>query len=120
MHISLVHLLVAIVCFEHIGFFILEAFLWTKPIGRKIFRTTPELALATRSLAANQGLYNLFLAAGLGWSLFAASDLVLPLQTFFLGCVIVAGVFGAFTVSTRILFVQAIPAAIALALALWT
>ena len=93
-----------------------SAALWTRPLGRRIFRLTPELAEATRGLAANQGLYNLFLSAGLAWSLFAATEFVRPLQIFFLGCVLLAGVFGAFTVSIRILFVQAVPAAVALAL----
>ena len=116
MNLSLVNLLVVLVCLEHIGFFILEAVLWTRPLGRRIFRLTPELAEATRGLAANQGLYNLFLSAGLAWSLFAATEFVRPLQIFFLGCVLLAGVFGAFTVSIRILFVQAVPAAVALAL----
>jgi putative membrane protein len=111
-----VRLLVAFVCVEHVGFFILEAFLWTRPVGRKIFATTPEFSVASKSLAANQGLYNLFLAAGLAWSLFASTELVRPLQFFFLGCVIVAGVFGAVTVSKRILFVQALPASIAFGL----
>lgn len=109
--------LVALVALEHAGFLVLEMFLWTKPIGLKIFRLTPEFASASRSLAANQGLYNGFLAAGLLWGLLAAdAATALSVKTFFLACVVVAGVFGAATVSPRILFLQAVPAAVALAL----
>jgi putative membrane protein len=81
-----------------------------------VFRTTPEYAAASKTLAANQGLYNGFLAAGLIWGLFAGD----PVKIFFLGCVIVAGAFGAATVNLRILWIQALPAAIALALVLIT
>jgi len=99
----------------HLGFLVLEMFLWTKPIGRKIFRTTPEFAEASKALAMNQGLYNGFLAAGLTWGLLLRSygDNV---KIFFLSCVVIAGFFGAATVSRRILFIQALPAAIALVL----
>jgi putative membrane protein len=94
-------------------------FLWTKPIGLRTFRQTEERARASAALAANQGLYNGFLAAGLVWGLLASPPaLALPVQVFFLACVIVAGVFGALTVSRRILVVQALPAAVALALVL--
>jgi len=111
---------IAIVAVLHVGFLILEMVLWDKPLGRKIFRTSAELASQTRALAANQGLYNGFLAAGLIWSLVpaAAGGGGARAAVFFLVCVIVAGAFGALTVSSRILVVQALPAAIALALVL--
>ena len=108
--------LIALVALEHLWFLVLEMFLWQKPLGLATFRNTPEKAAATAVLAANQGLYNGFLAAGLVWSILARDA---ALATFFLGCVIVAGVFGAATVSRRVLVVQALPAAIALT-ALWT
>jgi putative membrane protein len=108
--------LAAFVALEHLGFLVLEMFLWTKPIGLKIFRLTPAAAAASASLAANQGLYNGFLAAGLLWGLLSAEPAALPIKTFFLACVIVAGVFGAATASPRILLVQAAPALAALVL----
>lgn len=92
----------------------MEMFLWTKPIGRRSFGLTEELAAATATLAKNQGLYNGFLAAGLIW---AASSDSWPVQLFFLGCVIVAGVFGGLTVRRSILWIQAAPGAVALLLA---
>src|SRR5439155_16484276 len=92
-------------------------FLWTTPFGRRTFRMTPEFAEASRTLAANQGLYNGFLAAGLFWGLGAFGIAAgRPILTFFLGCVIVAGLYGAASVSKRILVVQALPALLALAL----
>jgi len=109
--------LVALVALLHIYFLILEMFLWDKPYGRKTFKLTPEFSAASKALAANQGLYNGFLAAGLIWGLCLGST-GLDITVFFLGCVIVAGVFGAATVGRKILFVQALPAAIALALVL--
>ena len=99
----------------HIVFLVMEMFLWTKPIGRRSFGLTQELADATAALAKNQGLYNGFLAAGLIWA--AVSD-SWPVQLFFLGCVIVAGVFGGLTVGKSILLIQAAPGAVALLLAL--
>ena len=108
--------LVGLVAVEHVYFFVLESFLWTKPIGLKTFHNTPENAQLMKVLAANQGLYNAFLAAGLIWSLFAAPVLQGPLRLFFLGCVIVAGLFGGATVGPRIWLVQALPAAIAFVL----
>jgi len=114
---ALANALVALVAAEHVYFLVLEMFLWTKPLGLRTFRHTPEQARATATLAANQGLYNGFLAAGLAWSLLASgADQALALKVFFLGCVVVAGLFGAATVSRRILLVQALPAAVALAL----
>jgi putative membrane protein len=109
---TVAHVLVVIVALEHLYFLVLEMFLWTKPAGRRAFGTSAEDAERTRTLAANQGLYNGFLAAGLLWS-FAAPHPV-SIRIFFLVCVIVAGVFGAATVSRKILFIQAVPAALAL------
>jgi putative membrane protein len=114
MHIAAT-VLVALVALLHSYFLILEMFLWDKPRGRRTFGTTQEFATASKALAANQGLYNGFLVAGLIWGLLLG-DAGVPIQVFFLGCVIVAGVFGAATVNRRILFVQAVPAAIAMAL----
>jgi putative membrane protein len=106
---------VIVVAALHVVFLVLEMFLWTKPAGRRIFGLSRELAEASASLAANQGLYNGFLAAGLIWGL-VASDF--RIQIFFLCCVIVAGIFGAVTAKRSILFVQALPGAMALALVL--
>ena len=102
-----------LVALLHLYFLVLEMFLWTKPYGRRVFGLTPEFATASRTLAANQGLYNGFLAAGLIWGL-AMTDK--PVTLFFLGCVVVAGVFGGFTASRMILAVQALPGAVALGL----
>lgn len=112
------NVVVALVALLHLYILVLEMFLWDTPRGRRAFNLTPELAAATRALAANQGLYNGFLAAGLLWAVWAPPQLRVPLATFFAGCVVVAGVFGAATVSRRILIVQALPAALALA-AVW-
>ncbi|MDJ0709980.1 MAG: DUF1304 domain-containing protein [Woeseiaceae bacterium] len=105
--------LVALVALEHIYILVLEMFLWTKPAGLRAFGLTPEFAEQSAVLAMNQGLYNGFLAAGLLWGLFRKIDGV-PVQVFFLACVIVAGIFGGITAKTSILYVQALPAAIAL------
>jgi len=111
--------LVALVAALHVYFLVLEMFLWTKPLGLKTFRNLPEKAADSAVLAANQGLYNGFLAAGLIWGLVHGTPaFAFQIKMFFLLCVIVAGVYGAATVSRRILFVQAAPAAIALIL-LW-
>jgi putative membrane protein len=116
---AIANVLVALVAALHVYFLILEMFLWTKPLGLKTFRNSPEKAADSAVLAANQGLYNGFLAAGLVWGLIEhGSGFALQVKTFFLLCVIVAGVFGAATVSRRILLVQAAPAVIALIL-LW-
>jgi len=104
-----------LVALLHGYFLVLEMFLWSKPYGRRVFNLTPEKAEATRTLAANQGLYNGFLAAGLVWGLALGTE-GHAIRLFFLGCVIIAGVFGAATVGRKILYVQALPAAIALAL----
>jgi putative membrane protein len=108
---------VALVALLHVYFLVLEMFLWDKPTGLRAFGHTAEHAAASKVLAANQGLYNGFLAAGLVWGLTLGSAGT-SVKVFFLACVIVAGVYGAATASKKILFVQALPAAIALALVL--
>jgi len=108
----LANVLVGLVAALHLYFLVLEMFFWTKPLGRKVFRLEPEFAEASKTLAANQGLYNGFLAAGLAWGLVAGK---VDVQLFFLGCVVVAGVYGAATVGKKILYVQALPAALAMA-----
>jgi putative membrane protein len=111
--------LVALVAALHVYFLILEMFLWTRPLGLKTFRNTPDKAADSAVLAANQGLYNGFLAAGLIWGLLQGTPaFAFQIKVFFLLCVIIAGVYGAVTVSRRILLVQAMPAAVALIL-LW-
>ena len=111
--------LVVVVALLHLSFLVLEMFLWTTPRGRRAFGNSVEKAEMTKVLAANQGLYNGFLAAGLIWGLIqSVPAFAFQIKTFFLLCVIVAGVYGAATVSRRILFVQAAPAALALIL-LW-
>ena len=109
------NVLVAIVAAFHLYALVLEMFLWTKPFGRRTFGLTREVAESSKALAANQGLYNGFLAAGLVWGLVAGRR---DVEIFFLACVIVAGIFGAATAKRSILFVQALPGAIALA-AVW-
>jgi putative membrane protein len=104
--------LVGLVAALHAYFLVLEMFLWTTPTGRRIFGTDPEFAERSKALAANQGLYNGFLVAGLVWGLVAELD---DVQLFFLGCVVVAGFYGAATVNRRILLVQAVPAIVAFA-----
>lgn len=114
--ILIANLLVALVAILHGFFLVLEMFLWDRPLGLKVFRNTPEKAEITKVLAANQGLYNGFLAAGLIWGLVHGNPaFAFQIKAFFLLCVIVAGAYGAATVSSRILMVQALPAAIALA-----
>ena len=108
------NVLVGLVALIHLYIVALEMFLWDKPAGRRVFGTTAEFASASKVLAANQGLYNGFLAAGLVWGL-AMGLAGQPVQLFFLGCVIVAGLFGALTVGVKILFVQTVPAALAVA-----
>ena len=108
---------VAFVAFLHLLFMVLEMFFWTRPLGRRIFGLKPELAKQTAVMAANQGLYNGFLAAGLIWGL-ASSGNATAISVFFLSCVIVAGIFGAITANRSILFIQALPGAIALTLIL--
>ncbi|MBK7317266.1 MAG: DUF1304 domain-containing protein [Anaerolineales bacterium] len=109
-----VNIITGLVAVLHGYFLILEMFLWEKPAGRKSFRTTAEFAAQSKTLAANQGLYNGFLAAGLIWGIFAGD----AVKIFFLSCVIIAGLFGAYTVSKRIFYIQALPAIIGLVLLL--
>ena len=105
------NLLVAFVVLSHLGFLALEMFFWNHPVGHRIFGMTPEVAASSAKLAMNQGLYNGFLAAGLAWGLVAGrTDITL----FFLGCVIVAGIFGGLTAKKSILLTQALPALLAL------
>lgn len=104
------NILTGVVAVSHIGFLVLEMGLWTQPAGRKIFAMSAEFARSTAVLAANQGLYNGFLAAGLIWGLVSGRR---DLKLFFLGCVVVAGVFGGMSAKIDILFIQALPAAIA-------
>lgn len=112
-------ILIGFVALQHIGFLVLEMFLWTKPLGLKVFRMTRETAESSAALAKNQGLYNGFLAAGLVWSLVCADPAqAFSLKTFFLACVVIAGIFGGLTAHLSIILVQALPAALALA-ALW-
>lgn len=111
----LAQILVVLVALLHAYFLVLEMFLWTRPLGLKTFRNSPEKAETTRVLAANQGLYNGFLAAGLLWALATAQwNVVL----FFLGCVLVAALYGAYSVNKRIFFVQGLPA-MAAVIAVW-
>jgi putative membrane protein len=112
--VTIAAVLVAIVAAIHVYIVILEMFLWRTPRGLKSFGTTQAFADESATLAANQGLYNGFLVAGLVWGLVASDPVGFQVKVFFLACVIVAGVYGAATVSRRILFVQAVPAAVAL------
>ncbi|WP_433546317.1 DUF1304 domain-containing protein [Streptomyces sp. CA-294286] len=102
----------------HAYILVLEMFLWQSPRARAAFGTTEEFAAATRSMAANQGLYNGFLAAGLAWGAFAAEPVAFPVRIFFVLCVAVAGLYGAATASRKIFFVQTVPAVVVLALVL--
>ncbi|KMN48149.1 DUF1304 domain-containing protein [Chromobacterium violaceum] len=110
-------IVIALVALLHVYFLILEMFLWDKPLGMKTFRLTPERARDTKVLAANQGLYNGFLAAGLLWGLWLGAA-GFQIKLFFLACVLAAGVFGAATANRRILLVQGLPAALGIALLL--
>lgn len=104
--------LVILVALLHVGFLVLEMFLWTGPVGQRVFAMSPDFAAQSAALAANQGLYNGFLAAGLLWGVIAGRR---DVKVFFLVCVLVAGVFGAFTAKITILYIQALPALLALA-----
>ncbi|WP_269822846.1 DUF1304 domain-containing protein [Rheinheimera faecalis] len=110
--------LILLVALLHLYFLVLEMFLWDKPKGMKAFGLTPQKAAETKVLAANQGLYNGFLAAGLLWGLYQGlvyqGDAGQDFKVFFLLCVLVAGVYGAMTASKKILYIQALPAALAL------
>jgi putative membrane protein len=111
------NIVIALVAVLHAYFLVLEMFLWDKPYGMRTFKLTPEFAAASKGLAANQGLYNGFLVAGLAWGL-SMGAAGIDVKVFFLACVIVAGLFGGATVNRKILFVQAIPGIVALALLL--
>ncbi|OTG74654.1 hypothetical protein B9T26_06805 [Acinetobacter sp. ANC 4169] len=106
--------LIALIALLHLYFLILEMFLWDKPLGMKAFGNTLEKAKLTKLLAQNQGLYNGFLAAGLIWSLLAPETYAAALANFFLGCVLVAGIYGGITVGKKIIYIQALPALLAL------
>ena len=110
-------IIIALVALLHIYFLVLEMFLWDKPAGLKVFGQTKEEAAASKTLAANQGLYNGFLAAGLIWGLSLGAEGG-SIKIFFLACVLIAGLYGAATANRKILFVQALPAAVGLALIL--
>ena len=110
-------IIIALVALLHIYFLVLEMFLWDKPAGLKVFGQTKEEAAASKTLAANQGLYNGFLAAGLIWGLSLGAEGG-SIKIFFLACVLIAGIYGAATANRKILFVQALPAAAGLALIL--
>jgi putative membrane protein len=112
------NVVVGIVALLHIYFLVLEMFLWTTPTGRRTFGLDADFAQKSKALAANQGLYNGFLAAGLIWGLIAGGTVGFQAKVFFLVCVVVAGIYGAITVNRRILYVQAVPAAIGLILVL--
>jgi putative membrane protein len=114
------NVLCGLVAALHVYFLVLEMFLWATPFGAKTFKRPLEEMISQKSLAANQGLYNGFLAAGLVWAISTGEPFGYSLKLFFLGCVIVAGLYGAATASRAILFLQALPAAVALAVTLAT
>ncbi len=114
---TLTNSIIAIIALQHIAFLVLEMFYWDKPVGRRAFGTTEEAATASKTLAANQGLYNGFLAAGLIWGLTLGAA-GMSIKTFFLICVLIAGIFGGLTASRKILYIQALPATIGLILLL--
>ena len=109
---TVANLLTGLVALEHVGIMVLEMFFWDHPVGRRIFNMTPEVSAVSRVLAANQGLYNGFLAAGLFWGLARGDG---GIKVFFLVCVAIAGIFGGLTAKTSILVTQLLPAALALA-----
>lgn len=111
------NIVAGLVALLHAYFLVLEMFLWDTPTGLRVFRMTPEQAAATKTLAMNQGLYNGFLAVGVSWSVWLGPDGD-PIRLFFLSCVVMAGIFGAATVNKRILYIQAAPAGLAMALLL--
>ena len=109
----LANLVLAIVAILHLGFLVLEMFLWNHPIGRKTFKMTKEVSESSATLAANQGLYNEFLAAGLVWGLVSGA---FSIKLFFLLCVLIAGIYGGFTAKRSILYIQSLPALLGLIL----
>lgn len=112
---TVANIFVALMALLHVYILVLEMFLWTTKRGRRAFGTTAEFAEASKVLAANQGLYNGFLAAGLAWGLYLGAE-GHGIKLFFLGCILVAGLYGGLTATRKILFIQAIPAAIGIAL----
>lgn len=114
---KLINFLVAFIALEHFLFLILEMFLWTSPLGLRVFKNTADFAANSALLAANQGLYNGFLSAGLIWSLINKNkDFSHSLRVFFLGCVIVAGLYGGYSVGPKVYIIQALPAFVTLLL----
>ena len=107
-------ILIALIAILHVYILVLEMFLWDKPYGLKAFGNTLEKAQLTKVLAQNQGLYNGFLAAGLFWSLLAPTACAVAIANFFLGCELVAGIYGGLTASKKIIYIQAVPALITL------
>jgi putative membrane protein len=107
------NLVIAVVALLHLGFLVLEMFLWNHPVGRRTFKMTKEVSESSAALVANQGLYNGFLAAGLTWGLLSGEFSV---KLFFLICILVAGIFGGFTAKRSILYIQALPALLGLIL----
>jgi putative membrane protein len=116
---TLRNILIGFIALQHITFLALEMFFWEKPLGRQVFGMTKDAAAASKTLAMNQGLYNGFLAAGLIWGL-SLGAAGMTIKVFFLSCVLIAGIFGGLTASRKILYIQALPAAIGLALVLFT
>lgn len=114
---TIANVLVAFVALQHLGFLVLEMFLWTEPVGMRVFGLTPEFAAESAPLAMNQGLYNGFLAAGLLWGLLSKEN-AFAIKVFFLVCVVVAGIFGGLTAKASIVVVQGAPALLALGLLL--
>lgn len=113
----IINVSVFLIALLHLWFLVLEMFFWQKPLGLKAFRLDPIFAKQSAALAANQGLYNGFLSAGLIWSLLTPDFMFAwQLKIFFLGCIVLAGVFGALTVSYKILFIQTVPAVLVLIL----
>lgn len=110
---TVANLVIAVIAILHLGFLVLEMFLWNHPVGRKTFKMTKEVAESSATLAANQGLYNGFLAAGLIWGLISGEFSV---KLFFLICVLIAGIFGGITAKRSILYIQALPALLGLIL----
>ncbi|HET7330332.1 DUF1304 domain-containing protein [Dyella sp.] len=115
---TLANIVVAIIALMHVWFLILEMLLWDKPAGRRAFGTSAEYAAQTKVLAGNQGLYNGFLAAGLGWGLILGGAEGMHVKLFFLACVLVAGVYGGLTATRKVLWIQGLPAAIGIVLVL--
>jgi putative membrane protein len=111
----LTNTIITIIAIQHIAFLVLEMFYWDKALGRRVFGHSKEIAKVSKTLAANQGLYNGFLAAGLFWGLTLGAD-GMNVTTFFLACVLIAGIFGGMTASHKILYIQALPALIGLIL----